>query len=144
MKREQVDCSHLTSTSPPMCITNAPSGCFTDHRKSNSFSLGVERGEGHTRTWKVCVWQWGCNFLSNTLQWHNMHVISFIYCVNWWCNTTCFFDLCGIVCVLCGSGIMSQPCTLVAICQWGQWRSMSSSLLLSVMVLWESYSSRGQ
>lgn len=31
--------SHLTSTSPPVCITNEPSGCFTDHRKSNSFSL---------------------------------------------------------------------------------------------------------
>lgn len=31
--------AHLTSTSPPTCITNEPSGCFTDHRKSNSFSL---------------------------------------------------------------------------------------------------------
>lgn len=31
--------THLTSTSPPTCITNEPSGCFTDHRKSNSFSL---------------------------------------------------------------------------------------------------------
>lgn len=35
---EEVD-SHLTSTSPPTCITNEPSGCFTDHRKSSSFSL---------------------------------------------------------------------------------------------------------
>lgn len=47
----RVTLSHLTSTSPPTCITNEPSGCFTDSRKSNSFSLervstgGERRGE---------------------------------------------------------------------------------------------------
>lgn len=37
-------CTHLTSTSPPTCITNEPSGCFTDQRKSNSFCLEERKG----------------------------------------------------------------------------------------------------
>lgn len=37
-------CTHLTSTSPPTCITNEPSGCFTDQRKSNSFCLEDSKG----------------------------------------------------------------------------------------------------
>lgn len=47
LKNKRVRCSllssHLTSTSPPMCILNEPSGCFTDHRKSSSFSLEKSR-----------------------------------------------------------------------------------------------------
>ena len=39
---------HLTSTSPPTCITKEPSGCLTEHRKSSSLSLD-------TVEWETCV-----------------------------------------------------------------------------------------
>lgn len=50
--------AHLTSTSPPTCITNEPSGCFTDHRKSNSFSLETRHicGEKRSRRDEDMVW----------------------------------------------------------------------------------------
>ena len=36
---------HLTSTSPPTCITKEPSGCLTERRKSSSLSLEHSRVE---------------------------------------------------------------------------------------------------
>lgn len=50
--------AHLTSTSPPTCITNEPSGCFTDHRKSNSFSLESRHVCGEERSRRVEDMDW--------------------------------------------------------------------------------------
>lgn len=86
--------THLTSTSPPTCITKEPSGCFTEYRKSRSFSLVGARGVPQlSRLWDQCsIWKswWSAESRAGALK--------------------PVYDIVGLLCAQDAQGVYSSIC----------------------------------